>query len=247
MNRTLMTARLLEFETQAFSLSHSLFRRNSDLNPQVVLLLQKAAPACRHMRAPLARALEGGQETILHEICDLITQTQTRIQYSYSYKMPFGFGWRSLSTVVIPSSSTTATMYGRVRVLVVGVLFGCALVYQCRARIRRVTGRTARWGLQAGRFLGRSGRRRRGTRMPENVFLPARQPHSTSPTRTKIPNLSTYCSTLPPSGTRTSPPATTRNSRPYPNNIKGSSSSIPSTPPIRPVSNTPLYRMRFCE
>lgn len=222
-----MTARLLEFETQAFSLSHSFSRCSSDLDPQVVLLLQKAAPACYHIRAPLARALEGGQETILNEICDLITQTQTRIQC----KMPFGW-----SLPVIPPPST-ATMHSRVRVLVIGVLFGCAVVYHYRARIRRVTGWITRWGLQAGRFLGR----RRGT-MPENVFLPrneaaARQPHLASPT-TKIPNLSTYCSTLPPG---TSPPAT-RN-RPYPN-IKGS--SISSTP-IRPVSNTTLCRMQFCE
>ena len=79
MDRALMTARFLEFETQAFSLSHSLSRCSSDLDPQVVLLLQKAAPACYHIRAPLARALEGGQETVFNEICDLITQTQTRI------------------------------------------------------------------------------------------------------------------------------------------------------------------------
>lgn len=84
----------------------------------------------------------------------------------------------------------------------------------------------------------------------ENIFLSrneaaARQLRSTSPptTTTKIPNLSTYCSTLSPSaGTRTSPPATrTRRNGPYPN-IKGSS-SIPNTP----VSNTPLCRMQFCE
>ena len=137
MDRALMTARLLEFETQAFSLSHSLFRCSSDLDPQVVLLLQKAAPACYHIRAPLARALEGGQETIFNEICDLITQTQTRIQY----KMPFGG-----SLPVIPPPST-ATMHSRLRVLVVGVLFGCAVVYHYRARIRRVTGRITRWGL----------------------------------------------------------------------------------------------------
>ena len=165
--------------------------------------------------ATLARALEGGQETIFNEICDLVTQTQTRIQY----KMPFGW-----SLPVIPAPST-ATIHSRVRVLVFGVSFGYAVVYHYRARIRRVTGWTSRWGLQARRFLGR--RRRRP--MPENVFLPrnkaaARQPHSTSPT-TKIPNLSTYCSTLPPG---ISPPAS-RN-RPYPN-IKGT--SIPSTP-IRP-------------
>ena len=157
-----MTARLLGFETQAFSLSHSLSRYSSDLDPQVVLLLQKAAPACYHIRAPLARALEGGQETIFNEICDLITQTQTRIQY----KMP---------------SLSTATMHSRVRVLVVGGLFGCAVVYHYRARIRRVARRTIRWGLHARRFLER---RRRGT-TPENVILPrneaaARQPHSTS-------------------------------------------------------------------
>ena len=214
-----MTARLLEFETQAFSLSHTFSRSSSDLDPHLVSLLQKAAPACYHIRAPLARALEGGQETIFNEICDLITQTQTRIQYK----------------MLLPS---TATMHSRVRVLVVGVLFGCAVVYHYRARIRRVTGRITRWGLQARRFLGR---RRRGA-TPENVFLPrneaaARQPHPTSP-MTKIPNLSTYCSTPPPG---TSPPAT-RN-RPYPN-VKGS--SIASTP-IRPVSNTPLCRMQFCE
>lgn len=220
MNRTLMTTRLLEFETQSFSLSHSLSRGSSSLDPQVVLLLQKAAPACYHIRNRLARVLEGGQETIFNEICDLVTQTQTRIQY----KMP-------------PPS--TATIHSRVRVLVVGVLFGCAVVYHYRARIRRVSGRITRWGLQARRFLGR--RRRRGA-TPENVFLPrneaaARQPHSTSP-MTKIPNLSTYCRTPPPA---TSPPAT-RN-RPYPN-VKGS--PIASTP-IRPVSNTPLCRMQFCE
>ena len=261
MNRALMTTRLLDFETQAFSLSHSLLSRSSsisDLNPRVVLLLQKAAPACHHIRAPLARALEGGQETILHEICDLITQTQTRIQYQYKNMMPFGGGWWSRLPVIPPPPST---MHSRVKVLVVvvGVLFGCcAVVYRYRARIRRVTGRTATrwWGLQAGeRFLGRVRRRTRrgGTTMPENVFRPrneaaataARQPRlTTSPTKTKIPNLSTYCSTLPP-GTRTSPPPAATRNRPYPN-IKGSS-SIPSTPPIRPGGNTPLYRMRFCK
>lgn len=135
MDRALMTARLLEFETQAFSLSHSLSRCSSDLDPQVVLLLQKAAPACYHIRAPLARALEGGQETIFNEICDLIAQTQTRIRY----KMPF---------------ASTATMHSRVRVLIFGVSFGCAVVYRYHARIRRLTGWATRWGRQARRFLG---------------------------------------------------------------------------------------------
>ena len=128
MDRALMTARLLEFESQVFSLSHSLSRCSSDLDPQVVLLLQKAASICYHIRASLARALEGGQETIFNEICDLITQTQTRIQY----KMP-------------PPS--TVTIYSRVRVLIIGVLFGYAVVYHHRARIRRFTRRIIRWGL----------------------------------------------------------------------------------------------------
>lgn len=240
-----MITSLLDFETQSFSLSHSLFhphshsRYSSDLNPRVVLLLQQAAPACHHIRAPLARALEGGQERIWNEICDLITQTQTQIQYQY--KMP-NFGW----------SLPPPTIHSRARALVVSALFGCAIIYHYRAGTRRGVRRMGRWGgIQARRFLGRRSRRR-GIMPDENIFLSrneaaARQLRSTSPptttTTTKIPNLSTYCSTLSPSaGTRTSPPATrTRRNGPYPN-IKGSS-SIPNTP----VSNTPLCRMQFCE